>query len=55
MKVDLFHGEDDKFAPYSYALYLDEKLPNSELHGYPGEGHLFVMDSLDQVFRQVAG
>ena len=55
VKVDLFHGEDDKFAPYSYALYLDEKLPNSELHGYPGEGHLFVMDSLDQVFRLVAG
>ena len=54
-KVDLFHGEEDQFAPYSYALYLDEKLPNSELHGYPGEGHLFVMKLFDQVFKQVAG
>ena len=33
---------------------LDEKSPNSELHGYPEEGHLFVMQSFDQVFEQVS-
>lgn len=55
VKVDLFHGEKDKFAPYTYAIYLDEKLPNSELHGYPEEGHLFIMRLFDQVFEQVSG
>ncbi|MEL6223877.1 MAG: alpha/beta hydrolase [Cyanobacteria bacterium J06627_8] len=54
VKVDLFHGEEDKFAPYTYAIYLNEKLPNSELHGYPGEGHLFVMRLFEQVFERVS-
>jgi pimeloyl-ACP methyl ester carboxylesterase len=51
--VDLYHGEEDKFAPFSYAKYLDEKLPNSKLHSYPGKGHLFVMKSFGQVFEHV--
>lgn len=25
--VQLFHGEQDKFAPYRFAIYLDEKIP----------------------------
>lgn len=54
MKVDLFHGEEDKFAPYTYAVYMDENLPNSELHGYPREGHLFVVKLFEQVFEQVS-
>ncbi|MGF1478254.1 MAG: alpha/beta fold hydrolase [Cyanophyceae cyanobacterium] len=53
-KVDLFHGEEDKIAPYTYAIDLDEKIPNSELHGYPGEGHVFVMRLFDKVFEQVS-
>lgn len=52
--VDLYHGEEDKFAPFSYALYLDEKAPRSTLHPYPGEGHLFMMTVFGEVFKQVS-
>jgi len=38
--VHLFHGEQDKFVPYRFAIYLDEKIPQSSLHSYPGQGHL---------------
>jgi pimeloyl-ACP methyl ester carboxylesterase len=52
--VVLHHGTADKFAPYSYALYLDEMLPHSTLHTYAGEGHLFVMKLFDEVFERIA-
>jgi len=52
--VDLHHGKEDKFAPFSFAIYLDEKLPRSRLHPYPGEGHLFVMKLFSTLFEQVS-
>ncbi len=52
--VELFHGEDDRFAPYNYAVYLDEQIPNSDLHSFPGQGHLFLMNLFGQVFTQVS-
>lgn len=54
VEVGLYHGEEDKSAPYGFALYLDEKLPQSNLHSYPGEGHLFVMRLFGQVFERVS-
>ena len=53
-KVYLFHGEEDRFAPYSYALYFNEKIPQTALHGYPGEGHLFIVRLFNEVFKQVS-
>jgi pimeloyl-ACP methyl ester carboxylesterase len=54
IEVHLFHGEEDKFAPYNYAVYFDEKIPQTKLHGYPGEGHLFILRLFDDVFKQVS-
>ena len=53
-EVDLLHGTEDKFAPVSHAIYLDEQLPRSNLRLYPGEGHLLVMKVFGTVFTQVA-
>jgi pimeloyl-ACP methyl ester carboxylesterase len=53
-KVELYHGEEDKFAPLRYALYLDKTLPHSTLRRYPREGHLFVMKLFGEVFEQVS-
>ena len=52
--VHLFHGMEDKFAPFAYAEYLDEKLPHSQLHAYAGEGHFHVMDLFEEVFEKVS-
>lgn len=54
MEVHLFHGEEDKFAPYRYALYFDEKISQTHLHRYPKEGHLFVIQLFDEVFTQIS-
>ena len=54
IEVHLFHGEEDKFASYNYALYFDEKIPKTKLHKYPKEGHLFIVRLFDDVFKQIA-
>ncbi len=54
IKVHLFHGEEDRFAPYSYAEYFDEKIPQTRLYPYPEEGHLFIVRLFDDVFKQLS-
>ena len=51
VEVLLFHGTEDTFAPYSYAQYLNDALPRSQLHTYPGEGHLTMLRRFEDVFR----
>ena len=53
-EVNLHHGREDKFAPFSHAKYLHEHLPRSTLHAYPGEGHLFVMKLFGTLFEQLS-
>jgi len=53
--VTLCHSTEDKFAPYPLALYLDDQLPDSCLHSFPGQGHLFVIKLFDRVFQDLAG
>ncbi|NEQ47044.1 MAG: alpha/beta hydrolase [Leptolyngbya sp. SIOISBB] len=53
-EVHLFHGEEDKFTPYRYALYFNERIPKTTLSSYPKEGHLFVLQLFDEVFTQVS-
>jgi len=55
MKVHLFHGREDKFAPYPFAEYLNRAIPDSELHDYPGRGHLFLIQMFEDVFNIVNG
>ncbi|KST66372.1 hypothetical protein BC008_26245 [Mastigocoleus testarum BC008] len=54
IEVHLFHGEEDRFAPYSYAAYFDEKIPQTKLNRYPKEGHLFIVQLFDDVFKQIS-
>ncbi len=53
VEVHLFHGKEDQFAPYNYALYFNKKIPQTKLHSYPGEGHLFIVQLFDEVFEQI--
>ena len=53
IEVHLFHGKEDRFAPYGFATYFDEKIPRTRLHSYPGQGHLFLVQLFDDVFQQI--
>lgn len=51
--VDIFHGMDDQYAPYEFAEYLHQRIPDSVLHPYPGKGHLFLIDLFEDVFQVI--
>jgi pimeloyl-ACP methyl ester carboxylesterase len=48
--IHIFHGEDDKFAPFSYGKYLAENIPETTLNNYPDEGHFFVLHIFGDIF-----
>lgn len=54
VNVEVYHGKEDQFAPFSYAEYLNARLPHSTLHAYPKQGHLFVMRLFGEVFEQIS-
>jgi pimeloyl-ACP methyl ester carboxylesterase len=54
IEVHIFHGEQDQFAPFRFALYLDERIPRTKLYPYPGKGHLFLLGLFDEVLAKVS-
>ena len=52
--VYIIHGEDDKFAPLTFAMYLDKTQSNSTLKTYSGQGHLFLITAIDEIFDWIA-
>jgi len=49
--VCIFHGKEDLSAPYSFAEYKHRHLPNSQLYTYEREGHFFLWQHWDDIFR----
>ena len=48
--VHIFHGDRDISAPYYFAEYKHQHLPNSTLYTYPGEGHFFLWSHWEDIF-----
>ncbi|TMB96046.1 MAG: alpha/beta hydrolase [Chloroflexi bacterium] len=52
MKVHVFHGEADSLAFPETARYVSGRLPNCQLHLYPGDGHIAtVINRADDVIK----
>ncbi|MFX1536455.1 MAG: alpha/beta fold hydrolase [Promethearchaeota archaeon] len=51
--VHLYHGMEDKFAPYAFAEFLHGVIPNSILKSYPGEGHFSILNMIGDVFKDM--
>jgi pimeloyl-ACP methyl ester carboxylesterase len=49
--VSIYHGEQDRFAPFTFAEYLHGRMPHTTLHRYPGEGHLFLYRLFDEILE----
>lgn len=50
-KVIVFHGTEDYFSPFQFGQHLAENIPNCELHVLQGQGHFFVWDHQDLIFK----
>jgi pimeloyl-ACP methyl ester carboxylesterase len=49
--VDLWYGGDDHHHPPGAAQWLVDHLPYATLHLAPGDGHLGVIEHLDEILR----
>ncbi len=51
--VHVWHGDDDRNVPISHGWLLAERIPGARMHDCPGEGHLLVLDRLEEILRTV--
>jgi pimeloyl-ACP methyl ester carboxylesterase len=52
--VNVWHGDDDRNVPISHGRLQAERIPGARLHECPGEGHLLVIDRLEEILRTVS-
>ena len=52
--VHVWHGDDDRNVPISHGRLLAERIPRARLHDCPGQGHLLVLDRLEEILRTVS-
>jgi pimeloyl-ACP methyl ester carboxylesterase len=53
-RVDLWHGDEDRNVPISHGHLQAERIPGARMHDCPGEGHLLVLDHLEEILRTVS-
>lgn len=49
MPVHLWQGEDDRNVPLAHGRYQAEAIPDCRARFYPGEGHLLLVDRIDEI------
>jgi pimeloyl-[acyl-carrier protein] methyl ester esterase len=49
----LLHGTKDSLIPHEASAWLHERLPDSQLKLFPGEGHAVALQNPDLVARQI--
>ena len=52
--VDVFHGEGDTTVSPAMGVRLAARLPNSDLHAIPNQGHLLFLASWDSIMHALA-
>jgi pimeloyl-ACP methyl ester carboxylesterase len=49
-RVAIWHGAEDPMAPVANAVWLDEHIPDAELHVLPDEGHVSIGLRFREIF-----
>ena len=52
--VHVWHGDADNNVPFAQGEFMARRIPGAAFHPCPGEGHLLVVDHLDEILRTVA-
>lgn len=50
MQVDLWQGEADNNVPVTMGRYQAAAIPNCRARFFPGEGHLLIIDHMEEIF-----
>jgi pimeloyl-ACP methyl ester carboxylesterase len=51
--VHIWHGDADRNVPFSHGRLQAEAIPGARFHPCPGEGHLLVVDRMEEILRTV--
>jgi len=51
LPVHLWHGDDDRNVPVAHGRLQAARIPGSQLHEHPGEGHLLTIDHIEPILR----
>lgn len=51
--VTMWQGDLDKAVPIEHARLMHAQIPGSVLHELPGHGHLYVVDRLEEILREL--
>jgi len=52
--IDIWQGDDDRNVPISHGRLLAARISGSVLHECPGQGHMLVVDRLEEILRTVS-
>jgi pimeloyl-ACP methyl ester carboxylesterase len=52
--VHIWHGDDDHNVPISHGRLQAGRIPGGRLHECPGQGHLLVLNHLEEILRTVS-
>lgn len=51
--VHVWHGDADRNVPFAHGRLQAERIPGATFHALPGEGHLLVVDHMEEILRTV--
>jgi len=52
--VSIWHGDDDRNVPISHGRLQAARIPAARFYECPGQGHLLVVDRLEEILRTVS-
>jgi pimeloyl-ACP methyl ester carboxylesterase len=52
--VNVWHGDEDRNVPLSHGRLQAERIPGARMHECSGEGHMLVVDHLEEILRTVS-
>lgn len=55
-KIDLWHGGQDMNAPLHHMRWLEQRLPEKEIHLFPDEGHVTLLyRHMEEILKSASG
>jgi pimeloyl-ACP methyl ester carboxylesterase len=51
--VHVWHGDADRNVPLAHGRHVADTIPGAAFHECPGEGHLLMIDRLEEILRTV--
>ena len=52
--VHIWHGDHDRNVPISHGRLQAQHIPGARIHVCPGQGHMLIIDAMEEILRTVS-